>query len=103
MNKKKKPAPEPPLRKVEIPQYGNPEYTPEEDIYSKEKKESLNEEGSDADIKDDKTEEPLTGEDLDIPGAESDDADENIGEEDEENNYYSLGGDDHDDLEEDKA
>ena len=42
------------------------------------------------------------GEDLDVPGTELDDADEVIGEEDEENNYYSLGGDDHDDLEEDK-
>jgi hypothetical protein len=37
---------------------------------------------------------------LDVPGAELDDADEQIGEEDEENNYYSLGGDDHNDLEE---
>jgi hypothetical protein len=41
--------------------------------------------------------------DLDIPGAEADDADEEIGEEDEENNYYSLGGDAHDNLEEDKG
>jgi hypothetical protein len=32
----------------------------------------------------------LTGEDLDIPGAEEDDANEDIGEEDEENNAYSL-------------
>jgi hypothetical protein len=39
--------------------------------------------------------------DLDIPGAELDDKEEGIGEEDEENNYYSLGGDRHDDLEED--
>ncbi len=31
----------------------------------------------------------LSGEDLDIPGAEDDDADEAIGEEDEENNGYS--------------
>jgi hypothetical protein len=31
----------------------------------------------------------LTGEDLDMPGAELDDADEAIGEEDEENNSYS--------------
>jgi hypothetical protein len=38
--------------------------------------------------------------DLDVPGADLDDADEKIGEEDEENNYYSLGGDDHNDLEE---
>lgn len=37
---------------------------------------------------------------LDVPGAELDDANENIGEEDEENNYYSLGGDNHNDLEE---
>lgn len=31
------------------------------------------------------------GDDLDVPGSELDDADESIGEEDEENNYYSLG------------
>ena len=31
----------------------------------------------------------LTGEDLDVPGAEADDEDEIIGEEDEENNSYS--------------
>jgi hypothetical protein len=31
--------------------------------------------------------------DLDIPGSELDDQNETIGEEDEENNYYSLGGD----------
>lgn len=37
---------------------------------------------------------------LDIPGAELDDADEAIGAEDEENNYYSLGGERHDDLDE---
>ncbi|HEY8388469.1 MAG TPA: hypothetical protein VIK74_07685 [Parasegetibacter sp.] len=34
--------------------------------------------------------------DLDVPGAELDDNNEEIGEEDEENNYYSLGGDQHD-------
>lgn len=39
---------------------------------------------------------------LDVPGAELDDEQENIGSEDEENNYYSIGGDSHDDLEEDK-
>jgi hypothetical protein len=33
------------------------------------------------------------GNDLDVPGSEADDANEQIGEEDEENNYYSLGGD----------
>lgn len=35
--------------------------------------------------------------DLDVPGAGLDDADEDIGSEDEENNEYSLGGDDHPD------
>ncbi len=42
-----------------------------------------------------------TGDDLDIPGVDLDDANEDIGEEDEENNYYSLGGDDKENLEED--
>jgi hypothetical protein len=39
--------------------------------------------------------------DLDIPGSELDDENESIGEEDEENNYYSLGGDRHEGQEED--
>ena len=39
----------------------------------------------------------IMGEDLDVPGTELDDAQEAIGNEDEENNYYSLGGDKHDD------
>ncbi len=33
-----------------------------------------------------------TGDDLDVPGSELDDEQEDIGSEDEENNYYSLGG-----------
>ncbi len=33
----------------------------------------------------------ITGEDLDIPGSGDDDTDEEVGEEDEENNNYSLG------------
>ena len=41
-------------------------------------------------------EEDKSGSDLDVPGSELDDDNENIGSEDEENNYYSLGGDDHD-------
>jgi hypothetical protein len=45
----------------------------------------------------------VTGDDLDVPGAEDDDPNEEIGEEDEENNYYSLGGDAHENLEEDKG
>lgn len=45
----------------------------------------------------------FAGEDLDIPGSEDDDAQENIGSEDEENNSYSIGGDRHDDLEEGRS
>jgi len=55
----------------------------------------LNEDGSIIDT--------LTGEDLDIPGSDDDDIDEQIGEEDEENNYYSLGGDLHENQEENKG
>jgi len=40
---------------------------------------------------------------LDIPGSETDDKNEEIGEEDEENNYYSLGGDNHENLEENQG
>lgn len=36
---------------------------------------------------------------LDIPGAELDDEQEFVGSEDEENNYWSLGGDNHENLE----
>jgi hypothetical protein len=36
-----------------------------------------------------------TAGDLDIPGAELDDQNESLGSEDEENNFYSLGGDRH--------
>lgn len=55
--------------------------------------------GSDEELRNRKT---VTGEDLDVPGSEDDDANEDIGEEDEENNYYSIGGDSHENLEEDK-
>jgi len=42
----------------------------------------------------------MAASDLDVPGAELDDANEELGEEDEENNPYSIGGDRHEDLEE---
>jgi len=45
----------------------------------------------------------ISNSNLDVPGAELDDEQENVGNEDEENNYYSLGGDDHNDLEEDQG
>jgi hypothetical protein len=48
-------------------------------------------------------EDDVSGDDLDVPGSELDDKEEAIGSEDEENNYYSLGGGDHNDLEEDKG
>ena len=40
------------------------------------------------------------GADLDVPGSELDDEQENSGNEDEENNYYSIGGDNHSNLDE---
>jgi hypothetical protein len=68
--------------------WGNPEYPAREDIYAKSEK---------VEPRDETTENPKG---LDVPGSELDDENEEIGEEDEENNYYSLGGDDHQDLEE---
>ncbi len=40
------------------------------------------------------------GSDFDIPGSEFDDQAELIGSEDEENNFYSIGGDNHTNLDE---
>jgi hypothetical protein len=45
-------------------------------------------------------EEDVSGSDLDIPGSEFDDELEQLGNEDEENNHYSIGGDAHSNLEE---
>jgi len=88
-------------------------YPPSEDIYNNAKKEmSLNPEDpsksktpnadrghlNEKDFQDD-----MSGDDLDVPGSELDDQQESVGSEDEENNYYSLGGDNHNDLEEDKG
>lgn len=42
----------------------------------------------------------FTGKDLDVPGSELDDEQEAKGSEDEENNGYSLGGDDKNNLDE---
>jgi hypothetical protein len=75
-----------------------PEYKAADDIYNRAKEESLDEE--DQPGKGKSPEDKSLDDGLDIPGTELDDADEAIGEEDEENNYYSLGGDNHDDLEE---
>ena len=69
---------------------GYPQYSAEEDIYNQEEKIPLEDEDDDQSLSDG----------LDVPGAELDDAGEVTGNEDEENNYYSLGGDDHSDLDE---
>ena len=45
----------------------------------------------------------LNEDELDVPGSDLDDEAEDLGEEDEENNYYSIGGDRHGDLEEDQS
>jgi hypothetical protein len=92
---------------------GYPLYPADEDIYGKyEEKHNLNSEDytsvSEQYIKPGKPnvrdfDEDVSGSDLDIPGTELDDDQENIGSEDEENNYYSLGGDNHEDLEDDKG
>ncbi len=58
---------------------------------------------SELDSRDLRDELERTGEDLDISGGELDDVNEDIGEEDEENNYYSLGGDRNDKTEDDPA
>ncbi|MFT6036698.1 MAG: hypothetical protein ACJAT1_002080 [Marivirga sp.] len=91
---------------------GYPLYPPSEDIYQKSKEES---DVDPEDISKKKSsiknpkgrnekgfQEDMSGDDLDVPGSELDDQQESVGSEDEENNYYSLGGDNHDDLEEDK-
>jgi hypothetical protein len=83
-------------------------YPPEEDIYNQLiKEEDINPENTSKNKifleLDDVTgnnqkdfDDIMTGSDLDVPGSELDDQDEKIGSEDEENNYYSLGGDNHD-------
>jgi hypothetical protein len=97
MAKKNKPKAD---RLNEDEKFPLPVYNEKDDIYNREKELPLKNEDDPAKTTlSDKHSSP--GDDLDIPGAESDDADEAVGEEDEENNYYSLGGDRHEDLEED--
>ena len=92
---------------------GYPAYPASEDIYSKYQEEkNINPEdiskAKESDFRDGINDihdlnKDVSGSDLDVPGSELDDSQENVGSEDEENNYYSLGGDDHNDLEEDKG
>ena len=78
-----------------------PIYRKEDDIFHREREEHLEDE--DSIRRRIGNEDRGVGADLDIPGVEQDDPGEAIGEEDEENNYYSLGGDNHNDLEEDNS
>jgi hypothetical protein len=92
---------------------GYPLYPADEDIYSKGIKEGdldpedITKKKRPVDNVDSMNEKSFTddmsGDDLDVPGSELDDQQEAIGSEDEENNYYSLGGDDHDDLDADNS
>lgn len=99
-------------RQTEDPE-GYPLYPPKDDIYNRFKEEqdidpenpSQLKEPLDPDAGAEGEEEliipDLHTDDLDIPGADLDDDLEEIGSEDEENNYYSIGGDNHHNLEED--
>jgi hypothetical protein len=92
---------------------GYPFYPASEDIYSKFQEEkdinpedlSKTKESNDNDGTNNEKDfiDDVSGRDLDIPASELDDDQENIGSEDEENNFYSLGGDDHNDLDEIKG
>lgn len=77
------------------------DYPPGEDIYRKLHKESEIDPEDPTHLKRSlEGDDDLAIDELDVPGAELDDDLEAIGSEDEENNYYSLGGDNHLDLEE---
>jgi len=90
---------------------GYPLYPDSEDIYKKfQEEEEINPEDTSKTkdpnstniIRKNDLDEEQSDTDLDIPGSELDDQLEEIGSEDEENNYYSVGGDDHIDLDEDQ-
>lgn len=92
---------------------GYPAYPAEDDIYEQDKEvKSVNlEEMPDPGESNEKPKivkrknfgNDLIGGELDVPGSELDDGEENDGSEDEENNYYSIGGDNHSNLDEPKG
>ena len=92
---------------------GYPLYPLSEDIYSNQVEEEdidlekialkKNSVGQTSKLNEKNIGENVMGSDLDVPGSELDDAQEKIGSEDEENNDYSIGGDNHNDLEESKV
>jgi hypothetical protein len=83
----------------------SPHYSPSEDIFNQEKFETEINPGVLSKVKmptevvgslnEKNFAEDISGDDLDVPESELDDQQERIGREDEENNYYSLGGDNH--------
>ena len=90
-------------KKIILPGY--PTYPDKEDIYNQGKEEAeidpekvtMNKENEVPGENNEKNfEDDFSGDDLDVPGSELDDAEEETGNEDEENNLYSLGGDNHD-------
>lgn len=82
---------------------GDPTYARKDDIFENERIVPLDPDniGTDenGDLELDEEADLNLDEGLDVPGADLDDADEFVGEEDEENNYYSLGGEDNENLE----
>lgn len=109
------------IEKEEINSYpGYPMYPASDDIFSKfrrdasvdpeeaaEMQDSMNkakiQTRNEQDFEENLAERYSVGDGLDVPGSELDNKQENIGSEDEENNYYSIGGDNHVDLEEDQG
>ncbi|MFI5263364.1 MAG: hypothetical protein ACHQM6_02485 [Candidatus Kapaibacterium sp.] len=88
---------------------GYPIYPADQDIYSREEKEPNLNPDDNSEItnvepgtkwNEEDYDSTLSGDDLDVPGSETSGQEETPGKEDEENSYYSLGGDDHDDLDE---
>ena len=71
-------------------------YNSSEDIYNQDDKLSLDIDGN---IENSNVETDDMEMNLDVPGSELDNSEEKIGSEDEENNYWSLGGENHEDLE----
>jgi hypothetical protein len=92
---------------------GYPKYPASEDVYAQLKEETEIDPENPSQLKDSEEDlgvwnektfgEDEVGDDLDVPGSEMDNEQENNGMEDEENNYYSIGGDNHNDLEENRG
>ena len=71
-------------------------YNSSEDIYNQDDKLSLDIDGN---VENPNVETDDMEMNLDVPGSELDNSEEKIGSEDEENNYWSLAGENHEDIE----